>query len=792
MRRPSGPLLPPKPRTPIVHGTEWVGGRRTSPFWVTEGEPLRPELTLWLELPSGLLVRCTVDDPRAARPAFADTLRETMLHPRVGAARQPERVRIDDPALAAEVRASFGDELPVVTAPTPELDGVIAEMGAATPPGDDDGYLDGGRLSPGLLGDLFEAAALLWTVAPWKYADDDHVLRIDIPQLDLHGACLSVMGSGGQSFGFVLFPSFAAYEAFGPSTTDSSVIDLGTDLRSLTFERGAELSALRRREIAQHGWRVADPRGYPVVQACDRHGGLCPLGERDLRLFIACTRAITSFFVRHAGLLRRPRHPPVSESYGDAHEISTRVTAPYAAYDQFEPEAAPPHRARAGRNDPCQCGSGKKYKKCHLALDESATPGPSLDTGAPPKMDPEVLLIVSIWEWGLQHHPEVAAAASVFDDPQGSMQLLVPWAVFHAEVGGKPLVTRFLAREGRSLPTPVRLYLEAEQRAWLSVWEVRAVAPGVLRLQDLLSGEERTVRELRGSKLLVNRDAILGRVVTHGGVAVLSGSHPRALPPLAAAEVVRRARGRLRRKSAIPVERLRDDAFTRYLINRWEDEVAALDVMHDVPPVVHTSDGDPIVMTRDVFVIARGKRAAVEAGLARTEGALPPTGDVGLPQFSFVNPDRPPLRRGQAQIIIGIARIEAGHLIVETDSTTRGDALRRRIEATCRRWITFRDREQTDLRTALATAPEPAIEEADLPPELLAAMREMKAAHYASWVDEPIPALGGRTPLQASRTAAGRAQVELLLRDLENHESRLPPNQQADVGSLRARLGLGH
>ncbi|MBI2320868.1 MAG: SEC-C domain-containing protein [Chloroflexi bacterium] len=23
-----------------------------------------------------------------------------------------------------------------------------------------------------------------------------------------------------------------------------------------------------------------------------------------------------------------------------------------------------------GRNDPCRCGSGKKYKRCHLAADE--------------------------------------------------------------------------------------------------------------------------------------------------------------------------------------------------------------------------------------------------------------------------------------------------------------------------------------------------------------------------------------------------------------------------------------
>src|SRR5262249_46532033 len=31
----------------------------------------------------------------------------------------------------------------------------------------------------------------------------------------------------------------------------------------------------------------------------------------------------------------------------------------------------PSFEPRAGRNDPCPCGSGKKYKKCHLPLDEA-------------------------------------------------------------------------------------------------------------------------------------------------------------------------------------------------------------------------------------------------------------------------------------------------------------------------------------------------------------------------------------------------------------------------------------
>lgn len=34
-------------------------------------------------------------------------------------------------------------------------------------------------------------------------------------------------------------------------------------------------------------------------------------------------------------------------------------------------EAAPaPPEEQPGRNDPCWCGSGQKYKKCHLAADQ--------------------------------------------------------------------------------------------------------------------------------------------------------------------------------------------------------------------------------------------------------------------------------------------------------------------------------------------------------------------------------------------------------------------------------------
>jgi uncharacterized protein YecA (UPF0149 family) len=33
---------------------------------------------------------------------------------------------------------------------------------------------------------------------------------------------------------------------------------------------------------------------------------------------------------------------------------------------QYHPTPGQRQRGRVGRNDPCPCGSGKKFKKCHL------------------------------------------------------------------------------------------------------------------------------------------------------------------------------------------------------------------------------------------------------------------------------------------------------------------------------------------------------------------------------------------------------------------------------------------
>jgi tetratricopeptide (TPR) repeat protein len=67
-----------------------------------------------------------------------------------------------------------------------------------------------------------------------------------------------------------------------------------------------------------------------------------------------------------------------------------------------DPAAAARARlAATGRNDPCPCGSGKKYKKCHLALDEGQTAAPA----AAPDAD---ALLAAGWRLFEQRRPGAA------------------------------------------------------------------------------------------------------------------------------------------------------------------------------------------------------------------------------------------------------------------------------------------------------------------------------------------------------------------------------------------------
>ena len=786
---------------------EWIGGRFEAPFFVHHREePCRPHIVLWIELPDGFVVGQAVVLPDDAAGAVALALRSALTKPLLGPPRRPDAIRVADAATAAEVRAEVAGAIPVEVAPAPELQELLEHMVASmtADAGNEPSYFASGHVSAAAVEKLFTACARLFAVKPWAVADDTQAIRMDIPALDVDGACISVVGALDECRGVVIFPSVEDFERYLETAT--GVLEEGaapgTELLSLTFEPATELPPSMRREAMEHGWPVAGPDAYPSVLRMEPDGTPRPLVERDVEIATAAARSLSALFAGHSAVFESGAPVPVCESYFDDDDREVRLTAPYEAAADFDPappgsepgdEFAPfapsapaePFRPRAGRNDPCPCGSGRKYKKCHLGPDELAH---ARNHAASPTHELDERLVLRLTRFALDRFGERwKAFEGDFTDAIATASLAWPWSVYGFEVDGRTVADAYRDAHGRRRPPEEHRWLDAQRAAWLSVWEVEAADPGkTLTLRDLLSDERRTVWETRASETLVRRDAVLGRVVDHEGVSVLCGLHPRPLPPLHAAEVVRRARGRLRRPRAVPVERLRDASLGGYLIRRWEEAVEDCDARGAIPRDLRNQDGDPLLFTVDHFEVTPGAVRAVDIRIAGIDGAWQEQSEGDSATWTFVRPDDPPGGDGDG-IVVGRVELNATELRAETNSRARADTLRERIEAACGARIRHRAREHTDPVALVKGAENAPREPASAEEERVVA--EFKARHYADWPDRPLPGLNDRTPRECVQTAAGRRAVHLLLKHMEHLEHR-GAGQPFDFSTIRRDLGL--
>lgn len=451
-----------------------------------------------------------------------------------------------------------------------------------------------------------------------------------------------------------------------------------------------------------------------------------------------------------------------------------------------------------GRNDPCPCGSGKKYKRCCLALDEAKRQLEATPYGEAPHPAHELdeRLIEEMEEYAEEH---LGGAW----DPEGDYPGIVDeasepffrtWSVYHYPVNGEPVARRFLHERGAALtatdiygaPNDELWWIAAQLDAWVGIWEVTDVVPGKrLKLRDLLTGEEREVHETSASRLLAKYDTLLARVVDYKNESLLCGAHPAPLPPDVgldiAKEFSRSINTVLGRASK---DKLREPENVKNIIRAWESAVAQLT---NAPlPKLQNTDGDDLLLVTDHFTLPPGAESEVRKRLQALEGAECSEED----RVVFVRDTAGPVA-GLSNTVIGHAELHGERLRLETNSVRRADALRSRVENACKDLITHQSRTTTH-PTALAESPHlgplPSKEASD--PETLEAERAILTEHYQRWLDTPLPILKGDTPRQAAKRPRKRAQVDLLLKGIENREARQPGGPRVDVAALRSELGL--
>jgi hypothetical protein len=479
-----------------------------------------------------------------------------------------------------------------------------------------------------------------------------------------------------------------------------------------------------------------------------------------------------------------------------------------------------------GRNDPCPCGSGKKYKKCCLAKTKvvsteefyyqrlSEAYNSVFDKMAEYAgflLGPEALDQAMIDYWmviGRKAVPED-------EDFHRQMPLFTPWMIFNwpikptgsskkiEGIKGKTIVEIYIQDKGSRINSLERRVAEASNRVPYRFFEVLQVDPGKdVRLRDVLTGSEHTVQERSGSQYMHSGDLLFGRVVAVDQVKMFIGLAPYVIPPAFKVNLIE-----LRNRIKAGKPEITEADIEHEEVNIRQTYLEIDQHLHR-PPTICNTDGDPLEPHKLVFQIDSPETVLAKlASLSVTESEEEILRNARYKDGSLQHVEWDWSRLGHKQspgmsnTILGNLSIKGKKLTVQVNSAERAKKIRKTIERRLGTGVRFKIDEITPFRPqeALASAQArerqtPSSHESLMQnPEVQQYLAETMRSHWEGWVDMKIPALGHRTPREAMRTADGREAVEALLIDFERGKAIQPELDELNrrgVQRVRELLGL--
>lgn len=495
--------------------------------------------------------------------------------------------------------------------------------------------------------------------------------------------------------------------------------------------------------------------------------------------------------------------------------------------DAFDnaPLPQPRETPKVGRNDPCPCGSGKKYKKCCLRGEDATVAAPEdfLHRRIRALIEdlPEQMLRFAGNRLGRGLIDEAWAdftsgEEEAFDpkSPHGPAFLswfFYLWSLESARIENRELAAKtetvaaaFLAQRRRHLDPLVARYIESCGKALFSFHEVVRVEPGRgFALRDLMRERETFVMERSGSSNARPGDLMFAQIVTIDGLALIEGWGPVVFEPGDKPAII------ALRKSI----RGEHDAFSEALLDAHDTELIGLYLdlaerrLNPALPKLQNTDGDPLEHHTMVFGVSDPPAAAAALDAARLDGGEEIVRDDAGREGDdrLTEADWTWMRAGNAMhkswdnTTLGRLVLVGGQLKVHVNSRARAERGKALVKSLLGDNAKYRVTEIASTEAMLAEARSRPPRKEDSEHERLAQLPEVRERitevlkrHYTGWLDTRIPLLGDRTPRDAVRDRDGREAVAALITQMErdgaNHSPPLDPEIPA---MLRRELGLG-
>lgn len=412
----------------------------------------------------------------------------------------------------------------------------------------------------------------------------------------------------------------------------------------------------------------------------------------------------------------------------------------------------PVERTDIGRNEPCWCGSGRKYKVCHrnretLPLADRAAwlyqKAAAYVTDGPWREQ-----IIEVAEIRAGHWDEDGAVWRALNEGLASDLVLFEGGAFE----------EFVAERGVLLPEDERLLADQWLLTERSVHEIEAVSPGLgFTARDVRTGDRAEVREGTASRSLKVGELICARLVPAGDSVQIFGGF----------EMV--------------TLRERDDLIALLDGGAGSEELVALLSARFAPPQLQNTEGEPLVMCEATLRSHDpvGLAALLDTAYDRVDGA-------DSQWIEHVTTNGMERIRATLELVGADLRVEANSEARLDRVLARVGELQPGLTVTTEARRPAGDVQEAMSRSAFSGAGMP-LDAAD--PAVAAALAEFVRTQEQAWVDDPIPALAGATPRQAAADPTRRPD---LLRLLDSYDRPTPAGVVSmDPARLRTALGLG-
>ncbi len=475
-------------------------------------------------------------------------------------------------------------------------------------------------------------------------------------------------------------------------------------------------------------------------------------------------------------------------------------------------------REKVGRNAPCPCGSGRKYKKCCLPKEEAGRAG---KTSATPQ-ELELRNRLHSFSAKEKYRKDFERAYALYcrkpfrqplvlgENEQEQFSPFLEWFVHDFKLeNGLTIVEEFYRAKEEKFSSEERSLLRYEMDSYCSIYEVLSVTPEVgMRLKDLFTEEELDVLEVRGTRTAAKWDVIFARVIRMGLTNKFSGII--TLVPRRDKEGVLSAIRKSWEKFQAETGKKEWPAFAK------KNALLIHHILEDQPrvePVFVTEEHHRIVSAKAVYevkdfqtishrlqqefdFILDEEEEGKEVGGSWLKRGKSKDWEVREPiEHSIILKSEMVQGQGELKwISLGTVTLTPKRLELWCLSKERLERGKKRLQEIVGNSIEYqRDHYEDMMKEAKRKSGRTSsFEGEEMPEKFLPLYTKAMEEWMTRWVDDKIPALGGKTPKETVRTPEGKKQVEELLKDFENVEERKKRDGDPyiDINVLRQILNI--